>query len=126
MIELDGEPGAFDYAGLDRLFHEKARLAIVTSLAAHAGGLVFSELKSLCQLTDGNLNRHLQVLEEAGCITVKKDMRAKRPTTRCRLTNHGRARFLEYLSALEQVLLKATRAASSVDASVRMRPNGQR
>lgn len=58
------------YAGLDRVFHEKGRLGIVSSLAAQADGLTFSELEGLCALTDGNLSRHLQVLEEAGYVEI--------------------------------------------------------
>ena len=97
----------YAYDGLDRAFHEKARLGIVTSLSGHADGLGFSELKSLCGLTDGNLSRHLQVLEEAGFVTLDKGYEGKRPHTRCRLTETGRKRFADYLSVLEQVLLKA-------------------
>src|SRR5262249_53123917 len=55
----------FAYEGLDRVIHEKARLGILTSLMAHPKGLAFADLKQLCGLTDGNLSRHLQVLEEA-------------------------------------------------------------
>ncbi|HET8710909.1 MAG TPA: transcriptional regulator [Spongiibacteraceae bacterium] len=97
----------FAYSGLDRVFHEKARLGIVSSLIGHADGLVFADLKTLCGLTDGNLSRHLQVLEEAGYISIKKDFDGKRPRTHCRLTNEGRVCFLAYLSELEEVLRKA-------------------
>ena len=62
----------FAYEGLERVIHEKARLGILASLATHAEGLAFSELKQLCALTDGNLNRHLQVLQEAGLVDVRK------------------------------------------------------
>jgi DNA-binding transcriptional ArsR family regulator len=102
------EPEApFAYHGLDRVFHEKARLGIVSSLIGHADGLAFSDLKSLCDLTDGNLNRHLQVLGEAGYIEIEKGFDGKRPCTRCRLSREGRARFGDYLDVLEQVLRKA-------------------
>ena len=50
--------------GLDRVLHEKARLGIMTSLVGHPKGLAFGDLKKLCNLTDGNLSRHLQVLQE--------------------------------------------------------------
>ena len=56
----------FAYDGLDRVIHERARLSILTSLLTHPKGLLFGDLKQLCGLTDGNLSRHLQVLEEAG------------------------------------------------------------
>lgn len=104
-------PAPFAYEGLDRIFHEKARLGIVTSLAGQADGLSFLQLKSLCGLTDGNLSRHLQVLEEAGFVAIEKGYEGRRPSTRCRLTDHGRHRFADYLSALELVLREASRAA---------------
>ena len=115
MAEIKQE-APFAYEGLDRVFHEKARLGIVSSLAVHADGLSFSDLKTLCGLTDGNLSRHLQVLEEAAYIIVEKGFEGKRPRTRCLLSSEGRTRFLEYLAVLERVLHKATKAAA--------RPNG--
>ena len=57
--------GRYEYAGLDRIMHEKARLGIMTSLLSHSKGLIFNDLKELCSLTDGNLNRHIQVLHDA-------------------------------------------------------------
>jgi DNA-binding MarR family transcriptional regulator len=113
----------YAYDGLDRVFHEKARLGIVTSLAGHAEGLGFSELKALCGLTDGNLNRHLQVLEEAGFVRIEKSFEGKRPHTRCSLTDQGRQRFSAYLDVLERVLGEASRAARGADsARLRERP----
>jgi DNA-binding MarR family transcriptional regulator len=103
----------YAYEGLDRIFHERARLGIVTSLAGHADGLGFSDLKMLCGLTDGNLSRHLQVLEEAGFVTIDKGYEGKRPHTRCHLTEEGRARFADYLDVLHEVLRKASRAAAT-------------
>ncbi len=100
----------FAYHGLDRVFHEKARLGIVSSLIGHADGLAFSDLKLLCDLTDGNLSRHLQVLQEAGYIEIEKGFDGKRPCTRCRLSRKGRFRFSEYLAVLEQVLRTAASA----------------
>ena len=101
----------FAFEGLDRLFHEKARLGIVTSLAGHGDGLGFRELKALCGLTDGNLSRHLQVLEEAGIVAVTKGYQGKRPHTSCRLTEVGRKRFDAYLAVLEQAVRDAAKAA---------------
>ena len=57
--------GRFAYEGLDRVIHERARLSVLTSLITHPKGLTFGELKQLCALTDGNLNRHLRVLERS-------------------------------------------------------------
>ena len=57
--------GRYAYYGLERIIHEKARLSILTSLAANPEGLLFTDLKEFCALTDGNLARHLQALKEA-------------------------------------------------------------
>jgi DNA-binding transcriptional ArsR family regulator len=101
----------FAFEGLDRVFHEKARLGILTSLAGHPNGLGFTELRQLCGLTDGNLSRHMQVLEEAGLVELTKGYEGKRPHTSCKLTEQGRLRFTEYLGVLEQVLKDAAKAA---------------
>ena len=98
--------GRFSYEGLDRVLHERARLGILASLAAHAGGLLFNDLKQLCSLTDGNLSRHLAVLSEAGLVEVRKGDSGPRPQTMYRLTPDGRRRFAEYISVLEQVVAR--------------------
>ncbi|MBX7169318.1 MAG: transcriptional regulator [Pirellulales bacterium] len=104
----------FAYEGLERVIHEKARLGILASLATHAGALAFSELKQLCALTDGNLNRHLQVLQDAGLVEVHKQTSANRPQTICQMTALGRERFLEYIGVLEGVVQDALRASQSL------------
>ncbi len=93
----------FAYDGLNRVIHERARLSLLTSLVTHAAGLLFSDLKDMCALTDGNLNRHLAVLEEAKLVNVAKTANG----TRCRITALGRKRFLEYLAVLDQVVTDA-------------------
>ena len=105
--------GRFAYEGLDRVIHEKARLSVLTSLAGHPKGLVFGTLKQMCGLTDGNLSRHLQVLEEAGLIAIEKSYDRNRPQTICRITPQGRQRYLDYLKVLEQVVRDAAQAAKS-------------
>lgn len=105
------QPGKFAYPGLDRVIHEKARLGIMTSLVAHAGGLSFTDLKDLCNLTDGNLNRHLEVLRDAGYVSLQKDTRGARTKTVCQVTPRGRKSFLAYLAELEQVVAAAAKAA---------------
>jgi len=107
------DAGRFAYEGLDRVIHERARLGVLTSLAAHPKGLVFGDLRRLCGLTDGNLSRHLQVLQEAGLVEVSKGFERKRPQTRCRLTDEGRDRFLGYLAVLDQVVRDAAAAAKA-------------
>jgi len=102
--------GRFSYDGLDRVMHERARLSVLTSLMAHPQGLAFADLKQLCKLTDGNLSRHLAVLEEAALVTIVKGYENNRPHTLCRLTGEGRKRFLEYLGVLEQVVRDAAEA----------------
>jgi DNA-binding MarR family transcriptional regulator len=108
-----GQTGRFAYEGLDRVIHEKARLSVLTSLAAHPKGLVFGTLKQMCRLTDGNLSRHLQVLEEAGLIAIEKGYDGNRPQTVCRITPQGRQRYLDYLKVLEQVVRDAAHAAKA-------------
>ena len=99
--------GRFAYEGLDRVIHERARLSVLTSLATHPKGLLFTDLKQLCALTDGNLSRHLDVLESEKMVVIIKGHDKNRPQTLCRITPSGRKRFLEYLSTLEQVVRDA-------------------
>ena len=99
--------GRFAYEGLDRVMHEKARLGILASLAANAGGLLFNDLKQVCSLTDGNLSRHLAVLSDAGLVDIWKVTAGSRPQTMYRLTAGGRNRFGEYISVLEKVVADA-------------------
>ena len=107
-------PGApFAYEGLDRVIHERARLGVLTSLVGHPKGVVFGDLRQMCGLTDGNLSRHLHVLQEAGLVEIIKGFERKRPQTVCRITAEGRTRYLEYLSVLEQVVRDAARAAEA-------------
>ncbi len=101
----------YAYAGLDKLIHERARLSILSSLAAHANGLVFNDLKKLCALTDGNLSRQIQVLQDAGLVEVWKGVKNNRPQTLCRLTDSGREQFLGYIAVLEQIVASATESA---------------
>lgn len=111
------DEGQFAYEGLDRLIHERARLGVLTSLVAHPKGLVFGDLRRLCQLTDGNLSRHLAVLQEAGLVEIDKSFENNRPQTVCRVTKDGRARYLDYLAVLEQVVRDAAEAVKTHDAA---------
>ncbi len=109
--------GRFSYEGLDRVMHEKARLGILASLAANASGLLFNDLKKVCSLTDGNLSRHLTVLNEAGLVKIWKGTAGTRPHTLYRLTSAGRQRFAEYIGVLEKVV---------ADAQVDVQPDASR
>lgn len=99
--------GRFAYEGLDRVIHERARLSILTSLVTNPKGLTFNDLKRLCALTDGNLSRHLNVLQNGRVVEILKRHDHNRPQTICRITQSGRKRYLEYLSTLEQVIRDA-------------------
>ncbi len=103
--------GRFAYEGLDRVIHERARLSLLTSLITTPRGITFNDLKQLCSLTDGNLSRHLKVLETEGMVEIEKGQDGNRPQTICRITPAGRKRFLEYLSTLEQVVKDAAKVS---------------
>lgn len=111
MMSKNAKPAAqFAYEGLDRVIHERARLSILTSLITQSNGLSFVDLKQLCALTDGNLARHLQVLEEENMVRVTKDADSGRALTVVRITASGRKRYFEYLAELEQVIRDAAAA----------------
>jgi len=109
----EGSASQYAYLGLDRFMHERARLSVLTSLAAHPARLRFSDLKQLCALTDGNLSRHAQVLQGAGLIGISKSLKQSRPQTLCRSRAEGRKRYIEYLSVLEQVVRDAVAAITT-------------
>lgn len=122
--ERDEDRGRFAYEGLERVLHEKARLGIMTSLVTRPEGLLFSELKRLCALTDGNLSRHLDVLRDAGLVEMWKGFENRRPQTLCRLSADGRQRFVAYLEELEQVIHDAMPNASKRTARIPDLPKG--
>jgi DNA-binding MarR family transcriptional regulator len=115
--KAQAKEGRFAYEGLDRVIHERARLSVLTSLITHPKGLIFNDLKQLCSLTDGNLSRHLRVLETEKMVEIVKGHDRNRPQTICRITPAGRKRYLEYLSTLEQVVLDAAKGAKDASAS---------
>jgi DNA-binding MarR family transcriptional regulator len=88
---------------IDAVIHERVRLAIVAALAV-SPQLSFAELKTMLELTDGNLSAHSRVLEEAGYIVVDKTFRGRRPLTTMRLTSKGRKAFERYLETLRQIV----------------------
>jgi DNA-binding transcriptional ArsR family regulator len=93
---------------LDRVIHERARLAIVSALAA-SEALSFSELKALLDVTDGNLSVHARKLEEAGYITAEKTFQNRMPHTEFRLTPEGREALDRYIAHME-ALIQAAKA----------------
>ena len=110
--------GRFAYDKLERVIHECARLGIMTSLVSRPEGLPFAELKELCGLTDGNLNRHLDVLCAEGLVEARKETGSGRPRTVCHVTPAGKTRFLQYLDELERVVADAAAAAAAARAPV--------
>lgn len=113
--------GRFAYQGLDRVIHERARLSVLTSLITNSKGLIFNDLKELCSLTDGNLSRHLSVLEKEKMVRIEKGHDRNRPQTTCRITPEGRKRYLEYLLTLERVVKDAAKGNRDEVASSQMR-----
>ena len=101
------DSGRYAYDGLDRVIHEKARLGILTGLLGRPDGLLFNDLKSLCALTDGNLSRHLTILQDAGLVEQWKGHKGNRPQTLVRITGKGRAKYREYINVLESVIRDA-------------------
>lgn len=95
---------------LEKIFHEPNRLSIMSALCAADKGLTFTELKKECGLTDGNLNRHLKVLQDAGAVTVRKKFVDDKPRTTVCISRQGFQRFSEYLEALSNVLSAARKA----------------
>lgn len=92
-------------AHLDAVIHERTRLAMVSALAANER-LSFVELKSLLDVTDGNLSAHARKLEDAGYIRAQKRFEGRVPRTEYELTPAGRAaleRYLEHMEALIRV-----------------------
>ena len=88
---------------LDRVFHEKGRLAIMSMLAA-SPELAFTELRDALNMTDGNLTTHIRTLQEAGYVSVSKSYANNRPLTTCSLTAAGKKAFSSYIDLLEQIL----------------------
>lgn len=88
---------------LDRLIHEKGRLAIMSMLAA-SPELSFTELRDALGMTDGNLTTHVKALQQEGYVSVAKSYQNNRPLTTCALTAPGRKAFTEYISLLEQIV----------------------
>jgi DNA-binding MarR family transcriptional regulator len=113
--------GRFAYEGLDRVIHERARLSVLTSLITNPKGLIFNDLKQLCSLTDGNLSRHLRVLETENMVEIAKGHDNNRPQTICHITPAGRKRYLEYLSTLEQVVKDAAKGTKDEPAPALLR-----
>ncbi len=95
-----GEPG------IDKLIHERTRLAIMSSLAA-VESLSFADLKTLLQASDGNLSVHARKLEHADYVDATKYFDGRTPKTRFRLTPGGREALASYLDHMERIIVAA-------------------
>ena len=98
------------FQALEKIFHEPSRLAIMSALCTASDGATFGELKATCNLTDGNLNRHLKVLKENNAVRVKKAFVNDKPRTTLYITARGLDRFNDYLEALADVMKQARKA----------------
>ncbi len=88
---------------LDRVIHEKGRLAIMSLLAA-SPQLSFTEMRDTLNMTDGNITAHIRTLQEAGYVSVTKTFQGGRPLTTYSLTNEGRKAFSGYIDLLEKIV----------------------
>lgn len=88
---------------LDRVIHEKGRLALMSMLAA-APELSFTEMRDTLKMTDGNLTTHIRTLQEAGYVSITKSFQNNRPLTTCSLTVAGKKAFTNYINLLERII----------------------
>jgi DNA-binding MarR family transcriptional regulator len=88
---------------LNRVIHEKGRLAIMSMLAASAE-LSFTDMRDALGMTDGNLTTHIRALQQEGYVSVAKSYQNRRPLTTCSLTAGGRRAFAEYIDLLEKIV----------------------
>ena len=91
------------FLNLDRVIHEKGRLAIMSLLAA-SPQLLFTEIRDTLKMTDGNVTAHLRTLHESGYVAFTKSMEAGRAATSYSMTPTGRKAFSSYLDLLEQIV----------------------
>lgn len=97
---------AKSFQRLDKVIHEKGRMAIMSMLAG-GGELSFTDLRDALDMTDGNLTTHIRTLKQAGYVVVSKTYRNNRPLTTCAMTAAGRMGFGEYVGLLEAIVKEA-------------------
>ena len=108
-VAVPRSPHVDEGAGFDRLIYERVRLGIMSALAMNEQ-LTFNELKSLFDVSDGNLSAHARKLEEANYVVCTKSFEGRRPKSEYRITQVGKKALLRYLEHIEAVI-KATRRA---------------
>ena len=101
---------AKSFQRLDKVIHEKGRMAIMSMLAG-GGELSFTDLRDALDMTDGNLTTHIRTLKQAGYVVVSKTYSNNRPLTTCGLTAAGRKAFGEYVGLLEAIVKEAKKPA---------------
>ena len=101
------------YDSIEKLFHEPKRLSIMSILCGSPEGITFNDLKKAGEFTDGNLNRHLKTLSEAGAVRIKKSFVGVKPRTMICITEKGFHRFERYLDTLSDVLKNARKSVGS-------------
>jgi DNA-binding MarR family transcriptional regulator len=94
----------YAYSDLDGLFHAPARLSIATALYASGRGMTFSQLKQACELSDGNLSRHISRMEDESAVKSDKIFVARIPQTTITMTAQGRDRFEQYIESLRRIV----------------------
>jgi DNA-binding MarR family transcriptional regulator len=117
-----GSPSDNPFSALGKAFHEPNRLQILSALAIAPQGLSFRELKERCQLTDGNLSRHIKMLEDAMAVRIEKSFVNAKPRTTVFLTDNGRQSLLSYLETLEKVLHQASAAVGKSESTLPENP----
>ena len=108
-VPVPRSPQVNEQAGFDRLIYERVRLGVMSALAMNEQ-LTFNELKSLFDVSDGNLSAHARKLEEANYVVCRKSFEGRRPKSEYRITQVGKKALLRYLEHIEAVI-KATRRA---------------
>ena len=91
------------FDNLDKVLEHSVRLQIVSVLLANESG-DFNSIKELLSLTDGSLATHIKALEREKYVSVMKTFVDRKPNTRYKATERGRAAFKKHLEAMEEVI----------------------
>jgi DNA-binding MarR family transcriptional regulator len=108
---VSGAKAAHPSLALDEIVHQRVRLGILAILS-EAPECTFTTVRDDLQLTDGNLSRHLRVLEDAGLVQIRKGYEGRRPCTWLALTRSGRKALRDEIAALEQLVSRLRRTAA--------------
>jgi DNA-binding MarR family transcriptional regulator len=103
VTALEGPPAGQLALGFDEVVHQRTRLGILAVLA-EAGQADFTYLRQVLDLTDGNLGRHLEILAQAGLLSISKGRHQHRPRTWAAITGEGRRALEEELARMREML----------------------